>query len=91
MLESHKKKVQWWDDRRQGRSGSITNELADGISAYACRQADINRRLASRFATLWSGYTDVSMDERTAAEEEEEEEEEELDADEIVDESGLYI
>jgi len=72
--------------------------LADGIRAYAYRQSHMHQQFYSRFAALWSGYSDapdysLAPDRMVIDEEEEEEEEEEdeLDPDEIVDESGMYI
>jgi hypothetical protein len=58
----------------------------------------MHQQFYSRFAALWSGYSDapdysLAPDRMVIDEEEEEEEEEEdeLDPDEIVDESGMYI
>lgn len=102
VLESHEKKAQWWLDRHEGRVGFVSDDLADGIRAYANRQSHMHERFHSRFAALWTGYTDVAqvslapdgmvMDEGVGEDDDDDDDDdEELDADEIVDESGLYI
>jgi hypothetical protein len=65
--------------------------LADGICAYTCHQAHMHRQLASHFTGLWSGLSAGISPSTDAGEEDEDEDKEELDADEIVDGSGLYI
>jgi hypothetical protein len=99
-LVFHQVRALWWDARRDGRAGLVSSELADGIRAYACRQAHIHRQFISRFTALWSTNpvtADVLQQFGSAVaegededEDEEEEGEEEPDYDEIVDTSGLY-
>jgi hypothetical protein len=45
-------KATWWLDRSLARS-DMNNELREGLSAYAAKQADIQMRLAASFADEW--------------------------------------
>ncbi|KAF7967636.1 hypothetical protein HWV62_33617 [Athelia sp. TMB] len=43
----------WWD-RQVGRRTDLTPEAAEGVSAYAHRQAAIRRKIRSSFDILWT-------------------------------------
>jgi hypothetical protein len=45
-------KSEWWLAQRSSRSG-ITEELGEGLSAYAMKQHDMLQRMACRFAAQW--------------------------------------
>ncbi|KAN0109688.1 hypothetical protein V8E52_009034 [Russula decolorans] len=45
-------KVVWWTEEGGGKLG-VTPDIADGIRAYAAKQASINRKLAQSFEMHW--------------------------------------
>jgi hypothetical protein len=47
--------VQRWEERRSRCVGESSADI-EGLQAYAARQADIRRRLASHFCGLWDPY-----------------------------------
>ena len=54
MNQSLKWKAQWWEQRRELPSDISVNGLVRAsISAYADRQAAVQRRLAEHFSDLW--------------------------------------
>jgi hypothetical protein len=42
----------WWEDRRSLHEG-LTSELAEGMTAYASKQANIRRSIRKSFNHLW--------------------------------------
>lgn len=42
----------WWDQQVQRRTG-LSLEAAEGVAAYAYKQASIRRKIRSSFDTLW--------------------------------------
>ncbi|KAK0432107.1 hypothetical protein EV421DRAFT_1719756, partial [Armillaria borealis] len=46
-------KADWWEAKREGLAGMVAPEVAEGVSAYADKQAAILRHLAVSFAMLW--------------------------------------
>jgi len=49
FLEWH---AHWWEDRQIPYEAN-SSELAEGISAYACKQADIRWSIRNSFNRLW--------------------------------------
>jgi hypothetical protein len=49
FLEWH---AHWWEGRQTLHDGS-SPELAEGMSAYACKQANIRRSIRTSFKHLW--------------------------------------
>ncbi|KAJ6474617.1 hypothetical protein C8R47DRAFT_1221017 [Mycena vitilis] len=47
--------ARWWDERCDARDGQVEAGIGNGLTAYAARQADFHRRLATYFKTQWSG------------------------------------
>ncbi|KAG1843694.1 hypothetical protein C8R48DRAFT_618502 [Suillus tomentosus] len=47
--------AEWWDEQQDRRDCETTAER-EGLVAYANKQADIRRRLASRFRLLWAPH-----------------------------------
>lgn len=47
--------AEWWDKQQDRRNCEMTAERK-GLVAYANKQANIRRRLASRFRLLWATY-----------------------------------
>ena len=48
-------KAEWWKQRRELPSNIMVDELVrEGISAYADRQAALQRQLSDHFSTLWN-------------------------------------
>jgi hypothetical protein len=45
-------KATWWTKQATARQG-LQHDLADGVAAYAAKQAHVYRSLASNFATRW--------------------------------------
>jgi hypothetical protein len=95
VLVWHGWKAKWWDARRNGCAGLVSSDLADGIRAYACRQAHMHRRFVSRFTALWSTNPITADIFNTTAQEDgdddDDEEEEEEEEEEVVDTSGVYV
>lgn len=52
-------KAGWWEDRRVVEE--FIEEHAEGVSAYAARQADLMRRLAKNFEEMWAGTIDLEI------------------------------
>ena len=49
-------KAQWWEQRRELPGDiSVDGVVRSGITAYADRQASVQRRLANHFSDLWAG------------------------------------
>ena len=49
FLEWH---ARWWEGLQTRHDGS-SPELAEGVSAYACKQASIRRSIRTSFKRLW--------------------------------------
>ena len=49
FLEWH---ARWWEGRQTQHDGS-SPELAEGVLAYACKQASIRRSIRTSFKQLW--------------------------------------
>lgn len=47
-------KARWWTQQGNARSG-LPDDLADGVAAYAAKQAHVNGALATSFASKWYG------------------------------------
>ncbi len=52
VLESLEFKASWWDNKYDARR-SATDELREGISAYATEQASLQHALAAAFKEMW--------------------------------------
>lgn len=52
-IQYHDWKASWWLTRAELRSDKVDAALAEGLRAYASRQASIQRGLGERAATLW--------------------------------------
>ncbi|KAJ7429283.1 hypothetical protein B0H11DRAFT_2266310 [Mycena galericulata] len=50
-------KAGWWADRRE--VDGFSGEHAEGVRAYAARQADMLRRLAQHFEEMWEGLMEM--------------------------------
>lgn len=54
VLESLEKNAVAWDERRTSvESRTECSMLRDGLSAYAAEQAELQRRWATHFSSLW--------------------------------------
>ena len=45
-------KASWWREQKNARR-EVPDDLADGLAAYAAKQEDVNRSLATSFAVKW--------------------------------------
>jgi hypothetical protein len=46
-------KAHWWIKQGNARSGQLAADIADGVSAYAAKQAHVFSALAGSFAAKW--------------------------------------
>ena len=51
-------KAAWWTKEGGRRDLDVRPDIADGIRAYAAKQAHVNRALAHSFKMRWAAYTD---------------------------------
>ncbi|KAH7909277.1 hypothetical protein BJ138DRAFT_1115126 [Hygrophoropsis aurantiaca] len=58
-------RANWWEEHRD--IGAADPTLAEGVAAYAHRQAAIQRALHTRFTELWENITDPRGGDTTAA------------------------
>jgi hypothetical protein len=87
VLAFHDSKARWWEERKDG-GRTLTGAHAEGVMAYAARQAKLNRDMGARFQGMWAGVdedlaevaevpeSDEVLDDGLDSEEEEEEEDE---------------
>lgn len=52
-------KAEWWEDRRVVEG--FTGAHAEGVGAYAARQANLMRNLADHFETMWDGLATMEV------------------------------
>ena len=46
-------KAKWWREQGDARLGELEADIADGVSAYAAKQAHIYTSMARSFAATW--------------------------------------
>lgn len=63
-------KAKWWEDRAVPWD-VLDAETAEGVRAYALRQASIQRALAARFTAIWAAPLAADLDDRRAEENDE--------------------
>jgi hypothetical protein len=59
VLEFCDWKAVWWMEQVPLRDG-LPAPLAEGLSAYAAEQADMERRIRAAWATKWAGARDLA-------------------------------
>ncbi|KAK0444170.1 hypothetical protein EV421DRAFT_1903278 [Armillaria borealis] len=72
VLKTFTYEAERWDQQQSGWP-DLDREHAEGVRAYALRQADIYRRLAARFRTIWDLPAEEVMDDDDSESEAEEE------------------
>jgi hypothetical protein len=73
-------KAAWWMEREE-KHLDVSPDIADGISAYAAKQAHINRALADCFKRRWSSAFKTTTQDRG----DEQGQDEDVSADEFTD------
>jgi hypothetical protein len=70
-------KAVWWTEEG-GRHLDVTPDIADGIRAYAAKQAHINRELASSFKKRWGSASETQGQDHRDREQDHEQDENHL-------------
>ncbi|KAF9548613.1 hypothetical protein CPC08DRAFT_648406, partial [Agrocybe pediades] len=78
VLLSLEWKAQWWEARKDvgSESGKTIKDLAEGASAYATSQAQVQRSLATLFRKMWESPLQDEPHEKDAESDEDSDEEE---------------
>ena len=88
VLAFHEYKARWWEERKGG-SRTLIGAHAEGVMAYAARQAKLNRDMSARFQGMWAGVDEDSAEPAEEPESDEEVLDDGLDSDKEEDEDNM--
>jgi hypothetical protein len=88
VLAFHEYKARWWEERKGG-GRTLIGAHAEGVMAYAARQAKLNRDMSARFQGMWAGVDEDSAEPAEEPESDEEVLDDGLDSDKEEDEDNM--